>query len=234
MQTQNVPAPLVPRPGQLFALNQPRYATENWKMILGLFDPHDPHNARIRHIQIFNRVASIRQQKILIRTPINLPNGFYELTTTGELAYAGPCDEDIRNPFTKDAPFSERIARESIAKLLGWVNWRREEHEEPEKCVLVFDQPGIYDEASSKFTFQFKSLVRPGGTVQLPIVGDPLFVKAFHLRLALTEVTRYDTVVIAYERSPDELRPIFIGRSWSECAVVMPQPPYLKHTRLHG
>lgn len=234
MSNNQLPAQTAPRPGQLFALNQPAYATNNWRLILGMFDDEDPLSAKIRYVKIFNRVATIKQRDVMIRTPIGLPDGFYELTATGELAYAGECDEDERPLFTRNVPMSETIARESLQKLCTWANWRREQHEAPEKCQLVLEQGGIVDETAPSFRFQFKSIENPGGTVKLPIFGDPVIVNAFHLRLALIECTRYDTVVIAHDRQLDRISPLFIGRNWNQCAVIVPRPLYLKHTRQHG
>lgn len=235
MQQQNlVPTAGGLRKGQLFALNQERYMTENWRVALKLFDPEDPVGVKIRLIRVFDRVATLRQKHFMLRTPIALPNGFYELTEEGALAYAGECDKDEPALIRGSIPTSEPVQRQSLHTFLNWVTWRKDEHPEPEKCHLVFERWAIADPRDPRCRFQFKSRAQPGQMVKLPVGGDDLFISAFHLQLALTECTRYDTVVFAYENLLDGIAPLFIGRNWKQCAIVMPQPTYVRNTGAHG
>ena len=233
-QQQLVPAAGRLQKGQLFALNQERYVTENWRIILGLFDPEDPLSAKTRLIRVFDRVATIRQKHIIVRTPIAAPDGFYELTAGGQLSYAGKCSEDIPTLVRGAIPTSEPILRESLHLFLNWVVWRADEHPEREKCRLIFERWCVTDFRDPRCRFQFKSRAHPGQMVKLPVGGEDIFLSAFHLQLALTECTRYDTVVFAYESQLDDIAPLFIGRNWKECVIVMPQPTYVRNTGAHG
>lgn len=224
----------VPRPGQRFPLKQPAYMTNNWRMLLGLIDSEDPYSQKIRYVRVKDKIATLSQKDLLFRTPLQLPDGFYEISSEADLIFVDVCVDAVKSPFTSAAVASENLPREAIHNLLNWTVWRNQQSPDGKSASLLVDEQGLIDESSPSERFQFRSRSTPGTMVRLPIPGEPISLNAFHLRLALTEATRYDTVVIAYERQLDQITPLLIGSDWSHCAVVMPKPTYLRHTRLNG
>jgi hypothetical protein len=223
-----------PRPGERFELPQSPYLTENWRMLLGLFDEDDPSKAKIRDVRIFNRIASIWQKDIVIRTPMPAPDGFYSISEDRKLVFLRDCDKDIELFTSSTMIESEILPREDIHRLLSWVTACHGDRPEGDRGLIVLKEPGFLCEYDVHRCFQIRSPSNPRTWLSLPIRGEPIFVNAFHLRLALTECTRYDSVVIAHDPDPERLAPLFIGVSRSQCAVIETKPAYIKHKGRNG
>lgn len=235
-QTSNVPALPGLRPGDAFAIKEQPYLLNNWKQLLAIADEDDYLNARIRYARVFNGVATLAAEQVMIRTPIKLPNGFYELNRENHFVFSEACDDDVRCQISREMRVTENIDRQYIHELLNWVNWCRQIHK-PEKgltATIVVDEKGFWYQPNIDVHYRIPSHANPNVAVDLPITKEPILLNAFHLKLALVQALRYDTVVIGYQWNPDSLAPLFIGRSWAECSLVLPKPPVIKNPRAHG
>lgn len=231
-ETSGLPAITV-QAGDTFALKGQPYEFNVWRKVVGLADSDDLLNAKIRYVRIFQGTATIAAQHVLLRTPINLPDGFYRIVGENHLVFCDTCEEDIKSWNVQKMTASEKIPREHIHRLLLWVSWCLD-LDRTKPMTICIERKGFWLANNPKAPPYRIPSSRPGHAVDLPIPEDPIFVDAFHLELALLEITRYDTVVIAYEKNPDQLTPLFLGRNWNQCSLVMTKPPYLTHSRLHG
>lgn len=237
MEQQTALVPTLPgiRPGDEFALKDEGYRINNWRQILAIADDDDFLKAKIRYVRIFNGVATLAANHILIRSPINLPNGFYELSARNTLVFSEACEEDAKNPLRQQLGFSEEIGREHFHLLMNWVNHIRSM--DPRRngvATIGMDEKGFWYDRVPEESFRIPRLIDPSYAVDLPITKEAIFLDAFHLKLALVELTRYHTVVIGHAWDPDDIAPLFIGRNWSQCCLLAPKPPVNRNPRTHG
>jgi hypothetical protein len=237
MEPQNLPvaASQEVRRGDRFVLKHDTYLIENWRRILVLRDEDDYLQAEIRFVEVKDRIATLASKDLLIRTPLNLPDGFYELSADNHLVFHEKCEEERKSPNLRAMGFTENIDKQNIHRLRDWVQYCRSlDPERAGNATILIDERGFHYQRDPRVNHRIPTRADPEYAVVLPIPGEPIFVDAYHLMLALWEATRYDTVVIAYERSPDSITPLFIGRNWSQCTLVMPKPSYIPHSRTYG
>lgn len=237
METRNLPAvaPSVATRGDYFELAMPQYLIENWKVFLAIQDDSDYFDVEKILIEVKDGVATLAIKNLLLRTPLNIGDGYYALADNNRLVFMEDCAEVRHSPNLRAMGHTENIDRHYIRQLLNWTQHCRSLAAQiSETATIIIDERGFSLQCDPRVTFRIPTRADPEYAVVLPFPGDPLFVDAFHLKLALCEATRYDTVVIAYERSPDSITPLFIGRDWSRCALVMPKPTYIPRPRGHG
>lgn len=233
-ETSLAPRDLVLQRGDRFVVKDQPYVLNAWRKILGIVQDDDLLNAKIRYVRVFQGTATIAAPHVLIRTGLNVPDGFYQLTIDNCLVFSERCEEDANRPNLKAMTASEPVSREAMHDLLNWVTWVGDiDRQKP--ATIGINRKGLWLADNPKAPPHRIPSSREGYALDLPIPeDDPIFVSGFNLELALKEITRYDTVVIAYERNPNDLTPLFIGQKWERCALVMTKPPYLTHSRPHG
>lgn len=201
---------------------EPLYFRQNWMRLLA--SDCKPHLAFVR---VWDGVGSITNGRVLLRTEINVPNGFYQVAVNGDLIVAGghkgienpyPDVESIAPPFTSLKPFCQ-MNRDTVGLLMNFAEEaRRRDH------TVVFDRAEAYSVQWGRKTKQpEESLVFP---YPFGIPGEEVFINALYLKLALIEMLRYDWVCIAKEpRTLRDETPLVIGRNWKQCALIMTAKP---------
>jgi hypothetical protein len=205
MQPTMALAPAAPAP-------DPAYIIENRKRLLAL----DCREA-LRYVRVLSGVASITNGLVLLRAPLDIPNGLYTYTDSNQLRpeRAGwmsyPDIEVMAPPFARMQPYCEILntpEMPTLGSMIPWVERARELN-----GTIVFAKDGAYFQQHPDFCFNFPFNVR-----------DEIVVSAHYLRLVLGEMLRYDRIYLSREENRfDKITPLVFGKSWAECALLMPQ-----------
>jgi hypothetical protein len=219
---------------ETYPLNDAPYLIENWKVILAEQSRRLSRNSVL--IRVKDQVANVSVTgSLLIRTPLDIPDGFYKLTPFNELVRSRPLDwehyldPDAMMPAFAGLTVSEAIPRQSIAELRNYVQAVRDgEYGGYQHSVIAIDDKAFCAKNNPAAFFQIPASTQ-GMMVRLPITAvydGPVLVKSSYLQLALTDAMRYDQVYIACENRPGQINPIFFfgKKSWDACAMVMPTP----------
>lgn len=230
-----LPALTLGQPSPAFSIKSPEYLIENWRQHLAITSPNQYSPARVRYIRVFGGIATVGSENLMMRLRLNLPDGHYLMGQGNVVTRERDCDRDVQPVPVQRMIASEEIRREDIHQLMNWVQeCRRRDPKGAGAAHIVIDARGFHYERDASFSWRIPSQVNPGAAVVLPVKSEPIMVEGFHLKLALCEATRYDTVVIAHEDSLDAINPLFIGKSWEQCCLIVPKPMYLDHKRTHG
>lgn len=207
-------------------IREPAFLRDNWKKILAsaVRDGRD----ELRYVRVINGVANITNGAVLVRQKADLPDGFYTLDENNGLVVADyarwmtypdvqalcPNFNNMRHtPAEEGHP--QAIRNEHIGQLLVFLSKVREHDSRRIETVLI-DGFSVYPSKRHTLDMEFRNLPCP-----LPI-KEPLMFNAEKLQLALIEMLRYDAITIAYEDRPDRHTPLFLGKSWDQCALLMP------------
>jgi len=66
-------------------VNTANFLKENWKLVLSLDCPEN-----LKYVRVIHSIATITNGKIVIRCPVNYPDGFYYVGEKEPLIYATP------------------------------------------------------------------------------------------------------------------------------------------------
>jgi len=219
-ETHNVPAE-----GSQ-TLQQPPYLTNNWRMILAADEYVRAENKYVRVHKSFIgdtavNVASIINRGMIVRCPVPHPEGFYTINSNNELSkldyeqslslYRNTKDVETLRPEFERLDSTPPFTKEDCAGFIEFLNHVRQENKNHlillghEAAFLIHRQDVWY-----KFPYP------------LPVKGDGQVFCAYHLKLAFTEMLRYDYVFIGRDNrfGTSDYMPLVIGLDWSTCALV--------------
>jgi hypothetical protein len=187
---------------------QPNFLRENWRMVLSTGCPDS-----LKYVRVLNQVATITNGKIILRCPINYPNGFYYVGEKEPLVYATPPSyftyPDIESAETQlkaMKPFCN-LTREVIGPMITFLEGVRKLD-----GSVIFDKSGMMMRQDTRQYFQYP----------FNLETDEVHLSPLYLKLALVEMLRYDCVVLSRERQIERETPLFFGLDWQRCTLVMP------------
>jgi len=210
-------------PPRLF-LQDPPYLVENWKAILGA-EALPPQIVESSMILVVDGVASILNPHIIVRCQLPVPDGCYHIGPANELlplhAEAPVKDPGRIRPHFQAMSISQQIPRIEVHKFLNFISEVRQSDISGRlEGKVYFDETSVICRSDPRLQFRFTGV--GGQLIPLPVRGEPVLVDAKLLKLALTEMLRYDSIVIAYENRLDRFSPVFFGQNWDGCALVSP------------
>lgn len=211
------PAPSPPR--RIFYPAQPPYLINNWRAT----QAQNEYQDYTKYVRVIGGVASITNGGVLIRSHVDAPDGFYVITADRGLrdvipefgmysSKSFPDVEAFRPPF-QNMDISLPIYREEITSLLGFLNFLREGKDDVNCSSRVhMDHRTIADTKNSDRFYTF--------SCELPVKFDGLIFDATNLKLAFTEMLRYDCIHVWRDNSPSGYPPLVIGLDWDRCVLV--------------
>ena len=188
---------------------EPKFFRENWKVLLATNSKDEYKLVRVR-----GNVASLTNGRILLRSPLECPDGFYSISGTNHLVvnekkiWMGyPDVEQARPSFQTMKPLCQ-ISQEVCGQLVQFCEMVRNR-----RGNIAINKDGGYLVQDTSLAYRF-----PFNLKEEVLVGPQ------QLKLALTEMLRYDFVYMSMEKSedPEETNPLVFGHDWSRCALVMP------------
>lgn len=198
------------------------FLRNNWKVLLG-----NDCAEGLRFIKVSRGVASVTNGAVLLRaaTP-GLVDGFYVLDDScgyrqlppGSLGWLNYPDIDAVMPdFSKMVP-TPKIPKEVVHELVVFCGIAiRHKNED---TYYSSDRHSIVMQGNG-FCFSHD----PNYSFAMPFNNLPLGVGVYldpaNLKIALTEMMRYDEIVVSRAERWNH-SPIVFGRSWEACAIVKP------------
>jgi len=201
------------------AKNNEMFLVNNWNVVLA--DP--TANAHLRVIHVSNGVGSVTNGKVMLRCPVNAPNGFYLYNERLELIsqdpylwrkYPEPMGWWQRFEINAQGPY---LNRELIAGLISWL-----EHARQLKVNVVVDKYGILPVARHGYNANADTRPHFPFGFELPLGNQEVMLDPRMLKLALVEMMRYDYCHMLHNVRYDCETPLVLGHSWDRCALVMP------------
>jgi len=199
-----------------FKLEDPPYLINNWKMLQANTDPWQVFN---RYIKVTEGVASITNGEIVIRCPVSLPTGFYIVTEENEFIKTPPCEDyswtrfpdvDAARPAFERMDYTPAIPREEVHRVVEFTNFVRKNSRSGEvKVFLSGDALSMIGKEDNWLKLPYPIPVKPSGLV----------FSAYNLKLAFTEMLRYDAIHIGYDNVSMYKQPLVIGLDWGHCAL---------------
>jgi len=190
--------------------DEPKFFRENWKKVMA-----STEQSKYKLIRVRDKVASITNGKILLRTPVPEDDGFYTLGSYNQMLpnqdhqwMSYPDIDQSRPDFDKLKPTCQ-IPREVLGQMGQFCEAVRQR-----KGLVMMDVNGM-------------SMVQDGNLAYnypFNIKNEEIF-NPNHLKLALTEMLRYDFVYVAKERGSlyvEDTYPLILGHDWGRCALIMP------------
>ena len=206
-------------PSKIIYPAQAAYLTNNWRNI----QADNEYSEFTKFVRVVGGVANITSGKVLVRYFLDVPDGFYLLREDKGMIMVNPQFpiysrgfpdvEGVRPNFTlmdRTTP----ICKQELADFVGFLNYLRTGRVELKSGVrVVMDDTRIVGDAmyAEKF-FTF--------SCDLPVKYGGLIFDANNLRLAFTEMLRYDHVYIGRENRPDYNTPLVVGLDWGHCVIV--------------
>lgn len=200
---------------------QPNFITNNWRMIQA-YDGDTYTTEDYKYITVKSGVVTVRGYNMILRSPLPLPDGHYNITerneavllTPSELtdAYRFSKDVDIIRPTFNQIEASAPITRDEIMRFIEFLSHVRQENK---RHLVVMGHEAAYMVHRQDMWYKFP--------ITLPVKGDGLVFEANHLKLAFTEMLRYDHVFIGRDNrfGADSKLPLIIGLDWEHCALIM-------------
>jgi hypothetical protein len=192
---------------------EPPFLRENWKKVLASATRED-----LRVVRVTGRVASVTNSSILLRCPVDMPDGFYHVSNQNELfptkAFGWmtyPDVEQVRPSFEAMKPLS-LIARDATTAFITLCDAARAVHAD-----ILVDGRGMCFVQNSAHHVQ----------CPLGVSGEGLIFNASHLKLALVEALRYDSVYLWKEERLDfSATPLVFGHNWGCCSLIQARTVY--------
>lgn len=189
--------------------NEPKFFRENWKKLLA-----SSAKDKYKVVRVREKVATITNGTTLLRSPVDAKDGFYTVGSHNQfIPYLSkdwlsfPDTDQIRPDFDSLKPTCQ-LPREHIGQIIQFCEMIRQR-----KGNIVMDKDGLAFVQEPKFAYNFP----------LNCKGE-LFFNPTNLKLALTEMLRYDFVYMARESTmfEENTSPLIFGHDWTRCALVMP------------
>jgi len=187
------------------------FLIQNWKKILA-------KNAQtnLAKVRILNGVASIFSQKMIIRCPVTLNDGFYILTAQDQFKQIHPANQiphTISFPdigcFEPQFSHYPPILSLSLIQVRQLIDFCEKASENNVSNIWVHAKGfGYADGRGEKFYFNTP--------IQL-IQGQTFKVNTDIFKLALIELMRYDCINMFYDPI---LRSLVFGKSWTSCVLI--------------
>ena len=178
----------------------------------------------LRCIRVLNQTLNATNGHILIRRPVDAPDGLYKINLRGELVPLGvpegngllnnyPDLELIKPAFDTMKPLCT-IPRE----VVGNINIRLKDADS-EQCSM--SDAGLFtDLETPSLGFPFNLPTR-------------VFLNKVYLSIIMTEMMQYEAICLLREIRPTDgefLRtPLVFGLNWGSCALIMPMYPPSKY-----
>lgn len=201
---------------QVYKLGDKPFLINNWKMLQANADPYAVYN---RYVKVSEGVASITNGEVIIRCPIPLPSGFYVITEENEFVRTPPCDDyswtrfpdvDAACPALERMDWTTWIGQTDVLRIIEFTNYARKNSRSGE--INVF----IRGDKMSMIGGEEQWLQLP---CTIPVKPSGLVFSAYNLKLAFTEMLRYDAVQIGYDNVSMYKQPLVIGLDWGHCAL---------------
>ncbi|MCX6822065.1 MAG: hypothetical protein NTW30_04785 [Candidatus Aenigmarchaeota archaeon] len=165
------------------ASQPPTFLKQNWRTVLSTDCPDI-----FKYVRVVRNVATITNGKIVLRCPVNYPNGFYYIgeredliCTTSPSYFTYPDIETLEPPLKTMKPFCQ-LTREVVGPMISFLESVRKLD-----GYIVFDKTGMMMRQDSRQYFQYP----------FNLEGGEMLLSAFYLKLALIEMLRYDYVVLS-------------------------------------
>jgi hypothetical protein len=218
-------------------IKEPTFLRENWKRVLA-----ETHSDSYRYVRVLNNVATVTNGEVLIRCPVGLSDGFYVLGPNSDLKSieslglspkkAYPDVESCRPNFERMTP-SGKLPNQVVGQLIVWLEFVRAEQSNvvvtkngfamnlyASRVEYPLPGPNAPEYNHSQMAFDFRRVLG----FEIPIFGEGAMFSPKNLKLAFTEMLRYDFCYLS--RHEGELSskgaPLVIGHDWGHCALVAP------------
>jgi len=209
-------------PQRDFKLTQPKYLTNNWRMIQASEEYTSLKSTSIKATQ---GVINVVSDGLIVRNYVGsgLDDGYYRISGEGVLVpsandaavYNNFDDLDAAKPdfaYVKKTPPIPQSEIRRFVDFLGFV--RNADYVSKSKRHIVCSRQSFLntDNPGQELFFGF----------DMP-VNSPLLFDAHLLKLAFTEALRYDHIYIGFDaRELNEKRgsPMIIGLDWGNCVIV--------------
>ena len=199
-----------------FKLEDPPYLINNWKMLQANADPYIIYN---RYVKVADGVASITNGSVIIRSQTALPPGFYVITEDNEFVKTPPSEDyswtrfpdvDAARPAFERIDYTPPMPKEEILRIIEFSNYARKNSRSGETNLYIRgDIMSMIGDEASWLKLPYPIPVKPAGLV----------FSAYDLKLAFTEMLRYDAIHIGYDNISSYKQPLVIGLDWGHCAL---------------
>jgi len=201
---------------KMFKLDDPPYLINNWKMLQANADPYVVYN---RYVKVSDGVASITNGSVIIRCQVPLPEGFYVITEDNEFVKTPPCEDyswtkfpdvDVARPAFDRIDYTPPFPRDEVLRIIEFANYARKNSRSGETNLFVRgDAMSMIGDENTWLKLMHPIPVKPAGLV----------FSAYDLKLAFTEMLRYDAIHIGYDNVSTYKLPLVIGLDWGHCAL---------------
>lgn len=212
-----------------YKIEQPGFLLSNWRMLQA--SATNSCHDYTKHIKALNGVLTINNGNVLIRSFHDvIEDGFYIMNSYDELIRSSPevfgCkyyfpDVEVLKP---DFPSLDRVQidREEAHLFIDYLNYIRQSNDiiSNRTSVILSGEGAIkrkngyqQDEVLPTFSFSCK----------LPVNSHRLVFDALNLKIAFTEMLRYDRFFIGYNSlTKGDESPLVMGLDWGRCSLIMP------------
>ena len=197
---------------------EPPFLRENWKKVLA-----SATKESYRYVRVLNGVASVTNGHVLLRSPLQMADGFYHISTQNELFPATPFGylsypdfEQVRPPFAKMTPFCEIRCNAPVNSTLTLIDAMSALCQTAKRVLanIVIDKQGMFWQQNTNEFLSF-----PFNT------PSEVVLNAGSLALVLDDLRRYDVVYLSREdRSDFSEMPLVFGLDWARCALIHTLP----------
>lgn len=200
-----------------FKLDQKEFLTTNWKMLQANCEYY--HGSIHKYAKVSRGIISISNGAVIVRCPAGLPDGHYVISEDNEFIttsvhesrwYKFP-DYDAAMPNFKFLDYTPPINQEDVLTIIEYCNFLRKASTTSLSRVAIEGNLLVaQDLAESWLTLPHVIPVNIGS-----IVFD-----AYDLKLAFTEMLRYDSVQIGFDNTHPDNHTIIVGKDWGHCALI--------------
>lgn len=211
-----------------FRINQAPYLHHNWTQLQAYVHYQGSYR---NFVKVESGVITLNNGRVIIRSFAGCPDGWYEIDGRGFFISSEPesrypwktfPDVDIVKPKFHRMHRTPLIPRDTVRLCLDYLNELRACNDLAEESADVFVDNRSFVEMRRREEGPLREF---SFGVELPVRGDRNHGMVFHaaqLRIALTEMLRYEAIYIAFDNEVAEgnPRPLFLGVDWGNCALV--------------
>jgi PAS domain-containing protein len=209
----------------IFTVDQPAYLLNNWRILQA-----QSVDAYGKYVICRNGVITITSGSCLVRFDAGVPDGYYIIDSSGRFVGVSPQaenaytvsipDVEVAKPISENLTRVGPISRNEVSVFIEFLNYTRQSDNLVGNRAYTLLSGNIAkktemylscrEENTPEFAFSVPLPMREGGIYDTTI-----------LKLAFTEMLRYDEVYMFYDNTTDRRTPLIIGHTWKNCALVM-------------
>jgi hypothetical protein len=163
-----------------------------------------------QYVRVLGGVATFCNDSALLRIPCSVPDGLYNIVSTGEFEPAQPKhkviypDVDLLKP-PPTIPVLAQLPKESLGRLFDYFS----------KCTrddsVVLETGGIWLQSNSNHAMAFN--------FGLP---KPVVLNSTYLKIGLLELSKRCDIIYVYRDIQDEKACVIFGTDWAHCFMLAP------------